>query len=89
MTQATWIEERLREVLAPLSLRVEDESHRHRGHPGATGGGHYRVTVVSEAFRGVARVRRHRIVYDAVRDRMGGEIHALAVHALTPEEAAD
>ena len=66
---------------------MEDESHLHRGHAGAVGGaGHYRVTIVAEAFRGASRVARHRIVYDALREEMGAGIHALAVSALTPEE---
>ena len=82
------IERALREALAPEELEVIDEGHLHRGHPGAaSGGGHYRVRVVSEAFDGASRLQRHRRVYAALEDAMGGEIHALAVVAVTPAEA--
>ncbi len=47
---------------APLELHIEDESHHHAGHAGAAGGhSHFRVRIVSEAFRGVSTVARHAI----------------------------
>jgi BolA protein len=77
----------LRSELAPEHLAVCDESERHRRHAGArAGGGHFRVTVVSGAFAGRGRLERHRMVYAALGAALGGEIHALAVRALTPEE---
>ncbi len=83
-----WIERTLREGLEAQEVRVEDESHRHRGHAGAAdGGGHFRVRVVSARFDSLSRVARHRIVYDVLDAEMGAGIHALAVTALTPEEA--
>ena len=82
------IEARLREAFAPLALEVVDDSHRHRGHAGAaSGGGHFRVRLVADRFRGVARVERHRLVYDALGDAMRADIHALELDAKTPEEA--
>lgn len=84
----TAIEERLRAALSPEHLAIEDESHLHAGHVGAaSGGGHFRVHVVADAFEGRSRVQRHRMVYDAVGELMAGEIHALAVRAETPAEA--
>ncbi len=47
-------------------------------------GDHYAATVVSEQFRGLSRVRQHQIVYAALRGRMGGELHALALQTSTP-----
>ena len=47
-------------------------------------GDHYAATVVSETFRGLSRVRQHQIVYAALRGRMGGELHALALQTSTP-----
>lgn len=74
-------------VLAPLRLRIDDESAAHRGHAGAAGGGgHYRLTLVSAAFSGKNTVARHRLVYDALGDMMRGSIHALAINALTPDQ---
>ena len=62
------------------------------GLPGASArvlgddGVHFEATVVSEAFRGKLPLARHRLVYATLGDRMGGEIHALALRTLTPEE---
>jgi BolA protein len=73
--------------LGPESLELADESGQHIGHDGAKGGGgHYRLTIVSPAFRGQALLARHRMVYDALGPLMQREIHALAIHAYAPEE---
>ena len=73
--------------LAPLELVIEDESALHAGHAGAaSGGGHYRMILVSAAFAGQPRVVRHRLVYDALADLMQREIHALAMTLLAPDE---
>jgi acid stress-induced BolA-like protein IbaG/YrbA len=48
---------------------------------------HFEATVVSEAFRGKLPLARHRMVYATLGERMGGEIHALSLRTLTPEEA--
>lgn len=81
------IEAMLREALAPTHLAVRDDSALHAGHAGAaSGGGHYHVTIVSDRFAGVARVARHRMVYDALRDLFPTQIHALAVTAFTGQE---
>jgi stress-induced morphogen len=48
-------------------------------------GDHYAATVVSERFRGLSRVAQHQIVYAALRGRMGGELHALALQTTPPE----
>ena len=49
-------------------------------------GVHFEAVVVSEAFRGKLPLARHRMVYATLGDRMGGEIHALALRTLTPDE---
>ncbi|CAN5244229.1 BolA family transcriptional regulator [soil metagenome] len=82
------IRERLIATLEPSELIVADESDRHVGHPGARDGrGHFRVHLVSRHFHGQARLRRHRLVYEALDDMMKTDIHALSIEALTPEEA--
>jgi acid stress-induced BolA-like protein IbaG/YrbA len=50
-------------------------------------GVHFEAEVVSASFRGKLPLARHRMVYATLGERMGGEIHALAVKTLTPEEA--
>ena len=73
--------------MAPESLELEDESALHAGHAGAkSGGGHYRMTIVSKQFAGLDSVARHRVVYQALGKLMGSRIHALSITAFTPEE---
>jgi stress-induced morphogen len=48
-------------------------------------GDHYAATVVSNSFRGISRVRQHQLVFAALRGRMGGELHALALQTSAPE----
>ena len=79
------IEEKLR-VLEPESVELVDESSEHVGHPGAKGGGHYRLTIISEKFEGQSRIARHRLIYAALGDLVGASIHALAIHAYAPSE---
>lgn len=75
------------QILVPDSLDLEDESSQHAGHAGAaSGGGHYRLTIISTHFAGLNAVARHRLVYETLGDLMRGPIHALAIIALTPEE---
>jgi acid stress-induced BolA-like protein IbaG/YrbA len=48
---------------------------------------HFEATVISEAFAGKRPLQRHQMVYSALGDKIGGDIHALSIKALTPEEA--
>lgn len=52
-------------------------------------GVHFEARVVSAAFRGKPPLARHRLVYATLGERMGGEIHALSLRTLTPEEAGN
>jgi stress-induced morphogen len=47
-------------------------------------GDHYRAKIVSTAFKGLPRVRQHQLVYAALKGRMGGELHALALETSAP-----
>jgi BolA protein len=77
----------LREHFDPLHLDVVDESHLHAGHEGTkSGGGHFRVLIVSERFAGEGRVARQRLVYGVLSAVMGLEIHALSMTTLAPDE---
>ena len=87
MTTPERIESTLRQALSATEVQVIDESALHAGHAGAaSGGGHYRVTVVSPLFSGKNSVQRHRLVYAALADDMQQAIHALALTTLAPHE---
>ena len=83
------IRDLLTTALAPLSLEVVDDSHKHAGHAGARAGqGHFSVDIVSAAFAGRLPLARHRLVYAALDEMMQADIHALSIRARTPDEAA-
>lgn len=83
------VEATLRERLAQLSpslIEIHDDSAEHVGHPGARGGGHFSMVIVSEAFSGQPRIARHRAVLERVADLIPNPVHALAIQAYAPEE---
>lgn len=75
--------------LAPLRVDLIDDSARHAGHKGNTGGKHYRLQIVAACFSGHDRLARHRLVLDRLRELFGGQIHALSIRALTTDEYDD
>ena len=76
------------EALRPKRIDLRDESAQHAGHAGSrpSGGSHWQLTIVSDAFRGQNPVARHRMVYEALGDLMKRDIHALRIEALAPEQ---
>jgi BolA family transcriptional regulator, general stress-responsive regulator len=82
------ITNKLREAFAPESLDVTDESHLHEGHAGHRPGGetHFRVNIVSPAFKGKSRIERHRMINATLSGELAGSVHALAIKAQAPEE---
>jgi BolA family transcriptional regulator, general stress-responsive regulator len=88
MAMGDLITEKLRKAFAPQSLRVEDESHLHEGHAGHRPGGetHFRLYIVSEAFRGKSLLDRHRMINAVLAGELSGGVHALAIHAAAPGE---
>ena len=88
MRTADLITKKLTEAFVPQSLKVMDESHQHEGHAGSRPGGqtHYRVYIVSPAFKGKTRIERHRMINGILSDELAGGVHALAVHAAAPGE---
>lgn len=84
--RVAYIEQTLKDKLNASQVDVTDDSHLHAGHASARGGGHFRVTVVSEKFRDKKTIERHRMVYDAMGNAMKDEIHALSIKAYAPEE---
>jgi stress-induced morphogen len=73
---ASEIEAMIKAALPDAKVTIEDL---------AGDGDHYAATVISEAFRGVPRVRQHQMVYAALQGRMGGALHALALQTASPD----
>ena len=71
------IERLIREALPDARVTIEDL----RGD-----GDHYAALVVSASFKGKSRVQQHQLVYQALRGRMGNELHALALQTSAPED---
>ena len=88
MSTQNAITKKLREAFSPERLEVLDESHLHEGHAGHRPGGetHFRVYIVSQAFKGKSRVDRHRMIKAALSAELSGGVHALAIHAQAPGE---
>jgi BolA protein len=81
-------EQDLHQSFAIVHLRIEDESHLHAGHAGATsGGGHFKLTIVAPEFKGLGLVARHRAIYAALNRHIPTEIHALTINAIAPGES--
>jgi len=82
------ISNKLQEAFTPESLQVVDESHLHEGHAGHRPGGetHFRLHIVSAAFKGKSRVERHRMINSALAAELAGSVHALAIQAKAPGE---
>jgi stress-induced morphogen len=73
--QATDIEAMIKAAIPDAKVEIRDL---------AGDGDHYSAIVVSEAFRGLPRLKQHQMVYDALKGKMGGELHALALQTATP-----
>ena len=72
---AVEIERLILEFLPDARVAIEDL---------AGDGDHYRATIVAEAFRGKSRLQQHQLVYKALGERMGGELHALQLTTAAP-----
>ncbi len=84
------IKQKLQSALQPELLLVVDESHKHAGHRGVEGraGGetHFRITVVSQVFAGLSRVKRHQHIYRLLAEELKYSVHALALKTVTADE---
>jgi BolA family transcriptional regulator, general stress-responsive regulator len=82
------ITNKLSEAFSPENLDVSDESHLHEGHAGHRPGGetHFRVYIVSAAFKGKSRIERHRMINLTLEAELKGGVHALAIKAQAPGE---
>ena len=77
--EAAEIEAFIKEAMPDAQVHINDL---------AGDGNHYSARVISKAFKGLSRVRQHQLVYAALKGRMGGVLHALALETAAPEDSA-
>ncbi|MGD8932250.1 MAG: BolA/IbaG family iron-sulfur metabolism protein [Chromatiales bacterium] len=87
MTIQNRIQQKLSAAFQPLNLEVINESDNHNVPPGSES--HFKVVLVSKSFEGESLIKRHRRVNQVLAAELKGEIHALALHTMTPEEWFD
>ena len=87
MNMQQTITARLEHALSPEHLEVINESHMHNVPEGSES--HFKVVVVSDAFKDMKLLARHRMVNKALEAELGAGIHALALHTMTMEEWFD
>lgn len=69
------LEANLREAFPDADIAIDDL---------AGDGDHYRARIISTAFAGLSRVKQHQLVYAALKGKVGGELHALALETSSP-----
>ncbi len=84
MRVQTSIEQKLAESLTPAHLEVINESHMHSVPPGSES--HFKVVIVTDAFDGVSRVKRHQQVNGILEKELKEDLHALSMQTMTPDE---
>jgi len=83
------IESILKNQLDINHIKIEDESHLHSGHKqnqNAGSGGHYKAVIISKSFDNLSLIERHRLVYKALGDLIGKEIHAFSMKTISNKE---
>ncbi|KAI8886563.1 bola domain protein [Backusella circina FSU 941] len=84
------IETKLTEALNPTEMDIVNESHLHAHHEPMKGvtnkETHFRVTIVSDQFKGKTLMQRHRLIYSLLNDELQAGLHALSIKAKAPEE---
>ena len=75
--QAHVIEDLIKEALPDAEVEIRDL---------AGDGDHYAAAITSSAFEGKSRVQQHQMVYKALKGKMGGELHALALQTSCPQD---
>ena len=72
--------------LNPIKIDIVDEGHLHVGHAGAKSGGHFKLYIVSDHFKGQSMIDRHKLIYKSLDNLMNTEVPALSIKAISPEE---
>ena len=84
MSVETAIRTKLLDAFDPVHLEVANESHMHNVAPGSES--HFKLVIASQRFEGTRLLGRHRLVNQVLSAELAGPVHALAIHAVTPDE---
>lgn len=83
-TRKQRIDDKLAKTLSIQYVDIENESHRH--HVPKDSETHFKVTVVSENFQSLRLIQRHQLINQALKEELATGLHALSIHAYTPNE---
>ena len=83
MTMQDTITSKIQDVMHPLHLEVENESHMHNVPEGSES--HFKILVVSDQFNSLMLIKRHRLINQILSEELQ-QIHAMALHTMTPDE---
>ncbi|MFY7698114.1 MAG: BolA family protein [Legionella sp.] len=84
MSRKKRINEALYSNLSPQRLIIEDESHNH--HVPENAESHFKIIIVTDAFSGINRIERHRLINTLLADEFNQGLHALSLHLYSPQE---
>ena len=76
--------DKIQQQLSSSELIIIDESHLHNTPPNAES--HFKLIIVSDAFKGLLPVKRHQVIYQILSDELRDQVHALALHTYTASE---
>ncbi len=81
------IEQKIKQSLNPQEFQILNESGNHNVPEGSES--HFKLTLVSDQFAGITKVKRHQMVYSVLNEELSGPVHALALHLYSPQEWTD
>ncbi|MEG3592031.1 MAG: BolA/IbaG family iron-sulfur metabolism protein [Pseudomonadota bacterium] len=84
MTVQNTIENKIKKSIITDFLIVENESHMHNVPKNSES--HFKVTIVCKDFEGMQLLERHKLLNNILKEELEGKIHALSLHAMTPNE---
>ena len=82
------IKNRIKAYVQNCNIEIFDESHLHLNHNNRTHGrAHLKAIIISEYFKGMSLIERHKMIYSILGDDIGKTIHAFSMQVFTPEES--
>ena len=80
------IEDLIKTEMNIIKLSIADFSSNHKNHSGNSGGGHYQAVIISNDFKDLSLLERHKKIYSILGNLMQNEIHAFSMKTYTGDE---